>query len=61
MLNHISLLTNQVVEEQGTGLFQTNGKIGVVVLVLSTIFLGLMIVLFLMERRIKTLEKKVGK
>lgn len=60
MLNHILLLTNQINEEEVTGLFQSNGKIGVVILVLSTIFLGLMIVLLLMERRIKKLEKKVG-
>lgn len=38
-------------------LMWSNGKIYVVVLVLSTIFIGIIITLIVLERRIKKLEK----
>tara|TARA_B100001093_G_C26768879_1_gene989146 strand:- start:1188 stop:1385 length:198 start_codon:yes stop_codon:yes gene_type:complete len=44
-------------EVEMASVMRSNGKIYVVVAVLSTIFIGLMIYLYSMDRRIKNLEK----
>lgn len=54
--------THTTVEQTGNlqSLFEANGKIGVVILVLSTIFIGLMVILFLLDKKIKKMEDQLN-
>lgn len=42
-----------------TELIESNNKMGLVVLVLATIFVGLAITLFFLDRKVKKLEKTI--
>lgn len=54
------LNANNITQEDSiTSIFESYDKLGVVILVLSTIFIGLMIMLFLLDKRIKKMEDKV--
>lgn len=62
MNTNFILLVSQVAEEsidESSSIFTQNGKIGVVILVLCTIFLGIMFVLAYLDRRIKKMEKSL--
>lgn len=54
------LNTNNMTQEGAIkSIFESYDKLGVVILVLSTIFIGLMIMLFLLDKRIKKMEDKI--
>ncbi|HLS70176.1 MAG TPA: hypothetical protein VK027_00800 [Chitinophagaceae bacterium] len=55
-------MASQIAEEnieETSSIFTQNGKIGVVILVLCTIFLGIMLVLAYLDRRIRKIEKSL--
>jgi len=62
MFTNFILLASQIAEEnikETSSIFTQNGKIGVVILVLCTIFLGIMLVLAYLDRRIRKIEKSL--
>lgn len=57
ILSIFPFLSNAQEKIGSRAFFESNSKIYVVVMVLTTILIGIFIVLFFLERRIKKLEK----
>lgn len=69
MLNFKKILTllllvlwnplNSYCQNSNTNLFESSGKIMVVIAVIAIIFIGIVVFLFSMERRLNKLEKEI--